>query len=299
MSILLTKDTKVLIQGITGKVGRVQTRWMLDYGTNIVAGVTPGKGGEEVEGIPVFNTIEEAVEVTGAEASVFFVPPPFVKDTAFQTMDAGIKLIVVVTEHTPVHDVMAIKEYATDKDVHIVGPTTPGVITVGQAKMGIMPGSMFSPGRVGMISRSGTLSYEVSGNLATAGIGQSTVVGLGADPVVFTSVAELLEMYEDDPETDLVVIVGEVGGLQEEKAAEYIDRWMTKPVVAYIAGLNAPEGKRMGHAGAIIHGDGRGTPQSKVTALSEVGVEVAKYPRDVVELAKERLELYNNSNNSR
>jgi succinyl-CoA synthetase alpha subunit len=299
MSILLNKDTKVLIQGITGKVGRVQTMWMLEYGTNIVAGVTPGRGGEEVEGVPVFNTIEEAVEKTGAEASVFFVPPPGVKDTAIQTMDAGIKLIVVVTEHTPVHDVMAIKEYATDKDVHIIGPTTPGVITVGQAKMGIMPGRMFSPGRVGMISRSGTLSYEVSGNLATAGIGQSTVVGLGADPVVFTSVAELLEMYEDDPDTDLVVIVGEVGGLQEEKAAEYIDRWMTKPVVAYIAGLNAPEGKRMGHAGAIIHGDGRGTPQSKVTALSEVGVVVAKYPRDVVELTKQRLALYNNSNNSK
>jgi succinyl-CoA synthetase alpha subunit len=299
MSILLSKDTRVLIQGITGKVGRVQTKWMLDYGTNIVAGVTPGRGGEEVEGVPVFNSIEEAVEKTGAEASVFFVPPPGVKETAIQTINAGIKLIVVVTEHTPVHDVMFIKEYATDKDVHIIGPTTPGVITVGQAKMGIMPGRMFSPGRVGMISRSGTLSYELSGNLATAGIGQSTVVGLGADPVVFTSIPELLEMYENDDETDLVVIVGEVGGLQEEKAAEYIDRWMTKPVVAYIAGLNAPEGKRMGHAGAIIHGDGRGTPQSKVTAFSEAGVDVAKYPRDIVGLVQQRLELYYNSHNSK
>ncbi len=294
MSILLNKDTKVLVQGITGKAGRVQTKWMIDYGTNIVAGVTPGRGGEVVEGIPVFNTIEEAIEKTGAEASVFFVPPPGVKEAAIKTIDAGIKLIVVVTEHTPVHDVMEIKEYASDKDVWIIGPTSPGVITVGQAKMGIMPGNMFTPGRIGIISRSGTLSYEVSVDLATANIGQSTVVGIGADPVVFTGVSELLELYENDPGTDLVVIVGEVGGIQEEKAAEYIDRWMTKPVVAYIAGLNAPEGKRMGHAGAIIHGDGRGIPQSKVAALTEVGVEVARYPADVVTLVKQRLAISDN-----
>ena len=293
MSILLDKATRVLVQGITGRIGRIQTRWMLDYGTNIVAGVTPGKGGEVVEGVPVFNTIEEAVAKTGAEASVFFVPPPFVKEAAIETIDAGIKLIVVVTEHIPVHDVMEIREHAGDRDVQIIGPTSPGVISVGQAKMGIMPGNMFTPGRIGVISRSGTLSYEISINLAMAGLGQSTVVGIGADPVVFTSVPELLRLFEKDKDTDLVVVIGEVGGIKEEKAAEFIDRWMTKPVVAYIAGLNAPEEKRMGHAGAIIQGDGRGTPQNKVAAFREVGVDVAKYPTDVVTLAQKHLNLNN------
>lgn len=289
MSILLDRNTKVLVQGITGKAGRVQTRWMLEYGTNIVAGVTPGKSGELVEGVPVYDTVAQAVVERGAEASVFFVPPPAFKEAAIQTVDAGIKLIVVVTEHIPVHDVMEVKEYASDKNVRIIGPTSPGVITVGQAKIGIMPGNMFKPGRIGVISRSGTLSYEVSINLATAGFGQSTVVGIGADPVIFTNLAELLMLFERDAATDLVVIVGEVGGTQEEKAAEFIDRWMTKPVVAYIAGLNAPQGKRMGHAGAIIHGDGKGTPQSKVAAFSEVGVDVARYPADVVGLVQKHL----------
>lgn len=289
MSILLNRETKVLVQGITGRIGRVQTKWMLEYGTNIVAGVTPGKGGEVVEGVPVYDTVAEAVARQGAEASVFFVPPPAIREAAFQNIDAGIRLIVVITEHIPVHDVMEIREYASDRSVQIIGPTSPGVITVGEAKMGIMPGNMFTPGRVGIISRSGTLSYETSINLATAGFGQSTVVGIGADPVVFTNMPELLRLFERDPGTDLVVIVGEVGGIQEEKAAEFIDRWMTKPVVAYIAGLNAPEGKRMGHAGAIIHGDGKGTPQSKVAALREVGVDVAKYPADVVGLVQRHL----------
>jgi len=289
MSILLNKDTKVMVQGITGRTGRVQTMWMLEYGTNIVAGCTPGKGGQEVEGVPVYDTIAECVEKRGAEASLFFVPPPAFKQAAYETIDAGIKLIVVVTEHLPVHDVMEIKEYAHDKDVQLIGPTTPGVITVGEAKMGIMPGNMFNPGRIGIISRSGTLSYETSINLATGGYGQSTVVGIGADPVVFTSLPELLKMYEEDNDTDLVVIVGEVGGIQEEKAAEYIDRWMTKPVVAYIAGLNTPEGKKMGHAGAIIQGDGKGTPQSKIAALREVGVDIAKYPAGVVDLVRQHL----------
>jgi succinyl-CoA synthetase alpha subunit len=293
MSILIDNATRVLVQGITGKIGRIQTKWMLDYGTNIVAGVTPGKGDEIVEGIPVFNTVEEAVAETGAEASVFFVPPPAVREAAIETIDAGIKLIVVITEHIPVHDVMEVREYAGESDAQIIGPTSPGVITVGQAKMGIMPGNMFTPGRIGIISRSGTLSYEISINLATAGLGQSTVVGIGADPVVFTSIPELLGLFEKDKDTDLVVIIGEVGGIQEEKAAEFIDRWMTKPVVAYIAGLNAPQGKKMGHAGAIIQGDGRGTPQSKVAAFREVGADVAKYPADVVTLAQKRLKLTN------
>ena len=289
MSILLNRETKVLIQGITGRVGQSQTRWMLEYGTNIVAGVTPGKGGWAVEGIPVYDTVAEAVAEQGAEASVFFVPPQGVKETAIQTIDVGIKLIVVITEHVPVHDVMEIREYATDSDVQIVGPTSPGIITVGEAKMGIMPGNMFKPGRIGLISRSGTLTYEVSVNLATAGFGQSTAVGIGADPVVFTNVPELLRLFEEDPDTDLVVLVGEVGGMQEEEAAEYIKKSMTKPVVAYIAGLNAPQEKRMGHAGAIIQGDGRGTAQSKVSALQEAGVEVAQFPAEVVRLVQKRL----------
>jgi len=289
MSILLNKDTRVLVQGITGKTGRVQTQWMLEYGTNIVAGCTPGKGGEEVEGIPVYNTVQEAVEKQGAEASLFFVPPPAFKEAAFQTIDAGIKHIVVITEHLPVHDVMEVREYALGRGVTLIGPTTPGIITVGEAKMGIMPGNMFNPGRIGVISRSGTLSYEVSINMAQSGYGQSTVVGIGADPVVFTSLPELLHLFEEDPQTDLIVIVGEVGGIQEEKAAAFIDRWMTKPVIAYIAGLNAPEGKRMGHAGAIIQGDGKGTPQSKVAALREVGVDIARYPADVTALIQQHL----------
>lgn len=289
MSILLNRETKALIQGITGRVGQSQTRWMLEYGTNIVAGVTPGKGGWVVEGIPVYDTVAEAVAEQGAEASVFFVPPQGVKETAIQTIDVGIKLIVVITEHVPVHDVMEIREYATYSDVQIVGPTSPGIITVGEAKLGIMPGNMFKPGRIGLISRSGTLSYEVSVNLATAGFGQSTAVGIGADPVVFTNVPELLRLFEEDPDTDLVVLVGEVGGMQEEEAAEYIKKSMTKPVVAYIAGLNAPQEKRMGHAGAIIQGDGRGTAQSKVSALQEAGVEVAQFPAEVVRLVQKRL----------
>lgn len=290
MSILLNRETRVLVQGITGRAGRAQAKWMLDYGTNIVAGVTPGKGGKEVEGIPVYDTVAEAVAKQGAEASVFFVPPPAVKDAAVQTIEAGIRLIVVVTEHIPVHDVMEIREYARDREVQIIGPTSPGIITVGEAKLGIMPGNMFTPGRIGLISRSGTLSYEISIDLAAAGLGQSTVVGIGADPVVFTNMAELLELFEEDPDTDLVVIVGEVGGVQEQNAAQFIDRWMTKPVVAYIAGHNAPEGKRMGHAGAITRGEGgMGTPQSKMTALRQVGVDVARYPLDVVELVQRHL----------
>jgi succinyl-CoA synthetase alpha subunit len=288
MSILVNRQTRVLVQGITGRVGRTQTRFMLDYGTNVVGGVSPGKGGEVIEGVPVFNTVDEAVAQRGAEASVFFIPPPAVKEAAIQTIKAGIKLIVVVTEHIPVHDVMGIREYAQDTNTWLIGPTSPGVITPGEAKIGILPGNMFKPGRIGIISRSGTLSYEISVNLATANLGQSTVVGIGADPVVLTNIPELLELFEKDPGTDLVVIVGEVGGSQEQHAAEFIDRWMTKPVVAYIAGHNAPEGKRMGHAGAIIE-DGSGTRESKAAALHQVGVKVARYPAEVVKLVQESL----------
>lgn len=290
MSILLNRQTRVLVQGITGRAGRVQTKLMLEYGTNVVAGVTPGKGGEQVEGVPVYDTVDEAIAKHGAEASVFLVPPAAVKDAALQTIQAGVRLIVIVTEHIPVHDVMEIREYARDREVRLIGPTTSGVITPGEAKIGIMPGNMFTPGRIGVVSRSGTLSYEISINLAAAGLGQSTVVGLGADPVVFTNMPEILELFEKDLKTDLVVIIGEVGGTQEQNAAKFIDRWLTKPVVAYIAGHNAPEGKKMGHAGAIIQAEsGMGTPQSKMTALRQVGVEVAQFPAEVVELVQRHL----------
>ncbi len=288
MSILLNRNTRVLVQGITGRVGRAQTKWMLEYGTNIVAGVTPGKGGEEVEDMPVYNSVAQAVAERKAEASVFFVPPAAVKDAALETIDAGIRLIVVVTEHVPVHDAMEIKDYASGRNVQLLGPTSPGIITPGEAKMGIMPGNMFQPGRIGVISRSGTLAYEICVDLAEAGLGQSTVAGMGADPVPFTGMSELLALFDTDPSTDLVVIVGEVGGMQEEHAAQFIADRMRKPVVAYIAGHSVPEGKRMGHAGAIVQGD-RGTTKSKISAFQEAGVDVAEYPLDVVKLVQNRL----------
>jgi succinyl-CoA synthetase alpha subunit len=288
MSILLNRETKVLVQGITGRVGRAQAKWMLEYGTNIVAGVTPGRGGEEVEGVPVYNTVAEAVTAQRAEASVLFVPPAAVKDAAREAIECGIGLIVIVTEHVPVHDVMELKALAINQGVRLLGPTSPGIITPGQAKMGIMPGNMFHPGRVGVISRSGTLAYEICADLTAAGLGQSTVVGIGADPVVFTGMPELMELFDKDPGTDLVVIIGEVGGTQEEKVAQFIARGMAKPVAAYVAGLSVPEGRRMGHAGAIIQG-GKGTAQSKMTALREAGAEVAACPLEVVELVRRRL----------
>ena len=286
MSLILDKTTRVLVQGITGRIGSAQTRWMLDYGTNIVGGVTPGRGGAEVEGVPVFDTVVEAVRETGAEASVFFVPSPFVKDAFFETVAAGIGLIVVVPEHIPVHDVMEMRACARSNGIFALGPTTPGILVPEQAKMGIMPAALFAPGRVGIISRSGTLAYEMAGLLTEAGIGQSTVVGMGADPVVLTNLPDLLERFRDDDATDAVVIVGEVGGAQEEKAAEYIAASMNKPVAAYIAGRHAPEGKRMGHAGAIIRGSS-GTAGSKCDALSRAGTTILDTPADVIGWARE------------
>ena len=285
MSILLEKTIRVLVQGITGKIGSIQTRWMLDYGTSVVAGVTPGKGGKTVEGVPVFDSVEEAVNETGAVASVFFVPASFVPDAFYETVEAGVELIVVVPEHVPVHDIMKMRALADNRNVLAIGATTPGIIVPGQAKMGIMPASLFSEGRIGIISRSGTLAYEVAGILTEAGIGQSTVVGMGADPVVLTSMAKLLELFENDDGTDAVVLVGEVGGVQEEKAAEYIQNSMTKPVAFYIAGRFSPPGKRMGHAGAIIRGSS-GTVESKCKALSAAGAEMLATPYDVVAWAK-------------
>jgi succinyl-CoA synthetase alpha subunit len=290
MSILLNRETRVLVQGITGRIGRAQTKWMLEYGTRIVAGVTPGKGGESVEGVPVFDSVQDAAKATGAEASVFFVPARGVKDTVFETLEAGIRLIVVVTEHVPVHDAMEMKAEARKVGATLLGPTTPGILTVGEAKMGIIPGNLFPKvaGRTGVISRSGTLSYEVGGILAKVGLAPSTVVGMGADPVVLTDLPDLLRLFAADPQTDLVAIVGEVGGVQEELAAEYIAKEFRKPVIAYVAGRFTPEGKRMGHAGAIVQ-RGMGSVESKLKALTKAGVHIARTPAAIGEIAKNLL----------
>ena len=285
MSILMNESTRVIVQGITGRIGSAQTHWMLEYGTRVVGGVTPGKGGMNVEGVPVFNSVLEAVKETGANASVFFVPAAGVLDAFLETIDAGIKLIVIVPEHIPVKDVLKMRQYALEKSVFALGPTTPGILVPGMGKMGIMPASLFQPGRVGIISRSGTLSYEFAGILSESKVGQSTVVGMGADPVVLRNLADILELFENDRETDAVIIVGEVGGEQEEKAAGFISRKMTKPVAAYIAGRYSPQGKKMGHAGAIVRGSS-GTHAGKVEALRTAGVTVLDSPIDVAKWAK-------------
>jgi succinyl-CoA synthetase alpha subunit len=282
MSILIDDQTRVIVQGITGKIGSVQTHWMLEYDTKVVGGVTPGKGGIVVEGVPVFDSVHEAVKETGANASVFFVPAAFVLDAFYETVDAGIKLIVVVPEHIPVHDVMKMRAYALENEVLALGPTTPGILVPGKGKMGIMPGSLFSPGRVGIISRSGTLSYEFAGILSEKDIGQSAVVGMGADPVVLTNLPDILKLFEADDETDAVIIVGEVGGMQEEKAADFIANGMTKPVACYITGRFSPKGKRMGHAGAIVRGSA-GTVEGKCEALSAAGAAILKSPIEVLD----------------
>ena len=285
MSILIDDSTRVIVQGITGRIGSVQTHWMLEYGTRVVGGVTPGKGGTTVEGVPVFDSVLEAVKETGANASVFFVPAAFVLDAFLETIDAGIKLIVVVPEHIPVRDVMKMRSYAVEKGVFALGPTTPGILSPGKGKMGIMPASLFAPGRVGIISRSGTLSYEFAGILSEVNVGQSTVVGMGADPVVLRNLADILELFERDTDTDAVIIVGEVGGEQEEKAAGFISRRMTKPVAAYIAGRQSPQGKRMGHAGAIVRG-AAGTVEGKQKELRAAGVEILESPSHVADWAR-------------
>ncbi len=277
MGILIDDKTRVIVQGITGRVGAVQTHWMLDYGTRVVGGVTPGKGGATVEGLPVFDNVEQAVKETGANASVFFVPAPFVLDAFLETIDAGVKLIVVVPEHIPVNEVMKMREYAIAKGVFALGPTTPGILVPGKGKIGIMPASLFAPGRVGIISRSGTLSYEFAGILSESRVGQSAVVGMGADPVVLTNLSDILGLFEADPDTDGVIIVGEVGGEQEERAALFIREEMTKPVAAYIGGCCSPPGKRMGHAGAIVRGS-TGTVDGKQAALRWAGAEVLESP---------------------
>jgi succinyl-CoA synthetase alpha subunit len=285
MGILLDQTTRIIVQGITGKIGSIQTHWMLKYGTPVVGGVTPGKGGTTVEGVPVFDSVDEAVKETGANASVFFVPAPFVLDAFYETVDAGIKLIVVVPEHVPVHDVLKMRAYALERDIFALGPTTPGILVPGKGKMGIMPASLFAPGRVGIVSRSGTLSYEFAGILSERNIGQSAVIGMGADPVILMNLPDILRLFEKDEGTDAVIIVGEVGGEQEEKAAEFISKHMTKPVAAYIAGRFSPRGKRMGHAGAIIRGSA-GTVDGKFRALSAASADILPTPIHVLKWAE-------------
>ena len=288
MSILIDKNTKVLVQGVTGNIGTTQTRYMLKEGTNIVAGVTPGKGGLKVEDVPVFDTVEEAVNNFPIDVSLLFVPARVAKDSVLEAIDAGIKTVVLITEHTPVHDVMEMKAYALQKNAILIGPTTPGIITPGECKIGILPANMFCPGPVGIVSRSGTLAYEVAANLCAIGIGQSSVVGMGADRVAGTNLVDILKLFNQDKDTKVVVIVGEVGGTQEEDAAEFISirKEMSKPVVAYIAGTSVPPGKRMGHAGAIIEG-GKGSAKSKIESLLASDVKIANRLYEIPSLVKE------------
>jgi succinyl-CoA synthetase alpha subunit len=288
MSILVDADTRLVVQGITGREGAFHATRNKAYGTNVVAGVTPGKAGQDVEGIPVFNTVRDAVEATDANTAMVFVPPRFATDALYEAIDSGVELIVCITEGIPAHDMMRVYTHLRREGRTLIGPNCPGAISPGVASVGIMPTQVFQPGRVGLVSRSGTLTYQISKELALLGIGQSTVVGIGGDPVVGSSFIDILTRFEADPETDLVVMVGEIGGAEEEKAAEYIAANMSTPVVAYIAGFQAPPGKQMGHAGAIITGSS-GTAQAKKDALEARGVRVGTNPTEVAELVQERL----------
>lgn len=287
MAIIINEDTKVLVQGITGKQGRFHTAQMLAYGTKIVGGVSPGKGGQEVEGVPVFDTVAAVLDKTTVDASVLFVPARGVKDAAFEQMENGIKTIVILTEHVPVHDAIDIMAYAGDRGVTVVGPNTFGLISPGKCKIGIMPNQIYKPGNTGVVARSGTLSYEITNSLSIAGMGQTTVVGLGGDRVVGLSFVDVLKQFEADPETEGVVLVGEIGGNAEEVAAEFIKK-MNKPVVALLAGRSAPPGKRMGHAGAIIE-RGMGTYKGKAAALEAAGAIVAELPWEVPDLLQQAI----------
>ncbi len=282
MTVFIDEKNKVVVQGITGRVGKVQTKFMLDYGTGIVAGVVPGKEGEEVYGVPVYDFVEDAVKRHGADTSIIFVPASYTIGAAYEAIRAGIKLIVVVTEGIPVHQTMRIIAYAKSKNATVLGPNTPGVISPGRSKIGIMPANLYRKGDVGIVARSATLSYEIAGNLTNAGIGQSTCLGIGGDRVTGVTFVDVLENFEKDDETERVVIVGEVGRTVEEEAAEYIKDKFSKPVVAYIAGRAAPKGKRMGHAGAIVE-RGMGFVESKIKAFEDAGVKVVGYPSKIVD----------------
>ena len=291
MSILIHKKTKVVVQGITGRDGSFHTQQMLAYGTKVVAGVTPGKAGETLHGVPVFNTVSDAVAQTGANTSVIYVPPAFAVDAIYEAAGAGVELVVCITEGLPALDVLKVYHYLQTTGTRMVGPNCPGVISPGQSKVGILPGHIHKPGSVGVVSRSGTLTYEVVYQLTQAGIGQSTCIGIGGDPVIGTNFIDCLSMFEADPDTEAVVLIGEIGGTDEEEAADFIRRNMTKPVVAFIAGRTAPPGKRMGHAGAIISG-GTGTAEEKIAAFQAVRVPVAERPDEIPGLISARLQTY-------
>ena len=288
MAILLSRDTRVIVQGITGRDGSFHAIKMKEYGTNVVGGVTPGKGGQKVDNIPVFDTVFEAVKKEGANTSIIFVPAQFAKDAMYEAIDAGIKLIVTITEGIPAQDMAEVLDYIRGMDVRIIGPNCPGIIAPSIAKVGIMPGHIFKKGNIGVVSRSGTLTYEVVYHLTNNNLGQSTAVGIGGDPIIGTRFIDILDLFEKDPETEGIVLIGEIGGTDEEDAAEFIKNHVSKPVVAFIAGRTAPPEKRMGHAGAIIEG-GKGTAESKIKALEEANVKVATLPSEVALLMKESL----------
>ncbi|HIJ87821.1 MAG TPA: succinate--CoA ligase subunit alpha [Desulfuromonadales bacterium] len=288
MSILIDKTTKVITQGITGATGLFHAQGARDYGTQMVGGVTPGKGGTVIDGFPVYDTVLDAVKQTGATASVIYVPPPFAADSIMEAVDAGVELVCCITEGIPVLDMVKVKQYMIGKKTRLIGPNCPGVITPGECKIGIMPGYIHKPGRVGVVSRSGTLTYEAVWQLTCLGIGQSTCVGIGGDPVNGTNHLDVLRMFQEDPNTDAVIMIGEIGGTSEEEAAYFVKEHMNKPVAAYIAGVTAPPGKRMGHAGAIISG-GKGTAAEKVAVLEACGISVAASP---AEMAEALLKIY-------
>jgi succinyl-CoA synthetase alpha subunit len=290
MSIYIDKNTKVLVQGITGAVGTFHTKQMLEYGTKIVGGVTPGKAGSKVEGVPVFNTVTEAVRATGANASVIYVPPAFAADAICEAFDAGLDLVVCITEGIPILDMVKVKKFMEGKKTRLVGPNCPGVITPGECKIGIMPGSIHTPGTIGIVSKSGTLTYEAVHQVTAVGLGQSTCVGIGGDPINGTNFIDVLSAFQADPKTEAIIMIGEIGGMAEEEAAAYVKAHVTKPVVGFIAGQTAPKGKRMGHAGAVISG-GKGTAAEKIEAFKAAGISVSETPSDMGKTLARRLGL--------